>query len=129
MITALYERLSRDDEQLGESNSITNQKAFLEGYAQQHGFTNTEKWRKAAAETINEALREYGFSQGFVDHRSYARQNVQQIPAVHEGAQIRMMEKRGIHTAIHARNLEITLTNGQIRQLQARPVGRGLHTP
>ena len=31
-----------------------------------------------------------------------------------------MMEKRGIHTAIHARNLEITLTNGQIRQLQAR---------
>lgn len=40
MITALYERLSRDDEQLGESNSITNQKAFLEGYAQQHGFSN-----------------------------------------------------------------------------------------
>ena len=31
-----------------------------------------------------------------------------------------MMEKRGIHTAIHARNLEIALTNGQIRQLQAR---------
>ena len=81
---------------------------------------NTEKWRKTAAETINEALREYGFSQGFVDYRSYARQNVQQIPTVHEGAQIRMMEKRGIHTAIHARNLEITLTNGQIRQLQAR---------
>ena len=25
-ITALYERLSRDDEQLGESNSILNQK-------------------------------------------------------------------------------------------------------
>ena len=40
MITALYERLSRDDEQVGESNSITNQKAFLEGYAQQHGFSN-----------------------------------------------------------------------------------------
>lgn len=81
---------------------------------------NTEKWRKAAAETINEALREYGFSQGFVDHRSYARQNVQQIPTIHEGARIRMMEKRGIHTELHARNLEIALTNGQIRQLQAR---------
>ena len=39
-ITALYERLSRDDEQLGESNSITNQKAYLENYAQQHGFSN-----------------------------------------------------------------------------------------
>ena len=39
-ITALYERLSRDDEQLGESNSITNQKVYLENYAQQHGFSN-----------------------------------------------------------------------------------------
>ena len=38
-ITALYERLSRDDEQAGESNSITNQKAYLENYAQQHGFS------------------------------------------------------------------------------------------
>lgn len=29
-ITALYERLSRDDEQAGESNSIQNQKKYLE---------------------------------------------------------------------------------------------------
>ena len=39
-ITALYERLSRDDEQGGESNSITNQKTYLENYAQQRGFSN-----------------------------------------------------------------------------------------
>ena len=39
LITALYERLSRDDEQEGESNSITNQKAFLECYAREQGFT------------------------------------------------------------------------------------------
>lgn len=39
-ITALYERLSRDDEQQGESNSITNQKVFLEDYARVHGFRN-----------------------------------------------------------------------------------------
>ena len=31
--TALYERLSRDDELQGESNSITNQKQLLEDYA------------------------------------------------------------------------------------------------
>ena len=31
-ITALYERLSRDDEQVGESNSIQNQKMYLEEY-------------------------------------------------------------------------------------------------
>ncbi len=39
-ITALYERLSRDDEQQGESNSITNQKQYLEDYARSKGFTN-----------------------------------------------------------------------------------------
>ena len=36
--TALYERLSRDDELQGESNSITNQKRLLEDYAKKHGF-------------------------------------------------------------------------------------------
>ncbi len=39
-ITALYERLSRDDEAIGDSNSIVNQKILLESYAAQHGFTN-----------------------------------------------------------------------------------------
>ena len=39
-ITALYERLSNDDRLLGESNSIVNQKAMLENYAKQNGFTN-----------------------------------------------------------------------------------------
>ena len=39
-ITALYERLSRDDEQAGESNSILNQKKYLEEYAHQKGMRN-----------------------------------------------------------------------------------------
>ena len=39
-ITALYERLSRDDELQGESNSITNQKTFLEDYARRNNFHN-----------------------------------------------------------------------------------------
>lgn len=39
-ITALYERLSRDDELSGDSNSIINQKKMLEDYAKQNGFTN-----------------------------------------------------------------------------------------
>ena len=39
-ITALYERLSRDDEQVGESNSIQNQKMYLEEYARHHGLRN-----------------------------------------------------------------------------------------
>lgn len=41
-ITALYERLSRDDDLSGDSNSIINQKAMLEDYARQHGFENCQ---------------------------------------------------------------------------------------
>ena len=40
-ITALYCRLSRDDEQDGMSGSIKNQQAILEKYAQENGFKNT----------------------------------------------------------------------------------------
>ena len=40
-ITALYCRLSRDDELQGDSNSIRNQKAILQKYAEDNGFTNT----------------------------------------------------------------------------------------
>ena len=39
-ITALYCRLSQDDERQGESNSITTQKAILEEYARKNKFRN-----------------------------------------------------------------------------------------
>ena len=39
-ITALYERLSRDDELQGESNSIVNQKKILEEYAGKNNLSN-----------------------------------------------------------------------------------------
>ena len=39
-ITALYERLSRDDELTGDSNSIINQKKILQRYALDHGYKN-----------------------------------------------------------------------------------------
>lgn len=41
-ITALYCRLSRDDDQQGDSNSIVNQKAFLARFAREKGFRNIE---------------------------------------------------------------------------------------
>ena len=40
-VTALYERLFKDDEQQGESNSILNQKRFLEDFARK---TKAERW-------------------------------------------------------------------------------------
>lgn len=39
-MTALYERLSRDDDLQGDSNSIVNQKLYLQAYAEEHGFAN-----------------------------------------------------------------------------------------
>lgn len=41
-ITAIYCRLSRDDEQAGESNSIVNQRAILKRFAQDQGFRNIQ---------------------------------------------------------------------------------------
>lgn len=43
-LTALYERLSKDDDLKGESNSISNQKKYLEDYARRNGFTNIKHY-------------------------------------------------------------------------------------
>lgn len=43
-ITALYERLSKDDEIQGESNSISNQKEFLSSYARENGYINLKHY-------------------------------------------------------------------------------------
>ena len=43
-ITALYERLSRDDEAAGDSVSIQAQKILLEDYARQNGFVPFEHY-------------------------------------------------------------------------------------
>lgn len=44
-ITALYERLSRDDELTGDSNSIINQDGICQGYFLQYS-TNLQKSQK-----------------------------------------------------------------------------------
>ncbi len=49
-ITALYERLSRDDDNAGDSNSIVNQKKYLESYAQQRGYTNCRHYTRRRLE-------------------------------------------------------------------------------
>ena len=40
-LTALHERLSRDDDLQGESNSIVNQKRLLTKFSGKYGFLNT----------------------------------------------------------------------------------------
>ena len=72
---------------------------------------NAEIWRAAAANAINEALREAGFTKGFVDHRSYARQGRECIPLIHEGSEARAMQQCGIPTEVSERNREIREQN------------------
>ena len=55
-----------------------------------------------------------------VDHRSYERQGIDQIPTVHLGTAAFQMEKRGIRTERGDLNREIELTNAQLRQVKAR---------
>ncbi|MCD8126903.1 MAG: hypothetical protein LUD82_05380, partial [Clostridiales bacterium] len=63
-ITALYERLSRDDENIGDSNSIVNQKRLLEEYAKQQGFSKEPlikrgfRWQACKFTTIWENVRD-----------------------------------------------------------------------
>lgn len=47
-VTALYCRLSRDDNLEGDSNSIQNQKLILQKYADENGFQNTRFYVDAA---------------------------------------------------------------------------------
>ena len=81
---------------------------------------NAEIWRTAAADAINEALRETGFTQGFVDHRSYALRGKERIPMIHEGPEARAMQRCGIPTEVSERNREIREQNKQLEQMQAR---------
>lgn len=56
-ITALYCRLSQDDNLEGESNSISNQKEILMTYAKKNGGVRTVTWTAAYAASPNRLLR------------------------------------------------------------------------
>lgn len=81
--------------------------------------TRAEEWRAAWADCVNSAL-ERGNHAERIDHRSYARQGIDQIPTVHLGVATFQMEKRGIRTKRGDLNREIEVTNQKLRQLKAR---------
>ena len=56
-ITALYERLSRDDDLTGDSNSIINQKKYLEAYARQQGYENLVHYTDRKSTRLNSSHR------------------------------------------------------------------------
>ena len=81
--------------------------------------TKAEEWRAAWARLCNQALEQNGHAER-VDHRSYERQGIDQIPTVHLGVAASAMEKRGIRTERGDLNREIEVTNQKLRQLKAR---------
>ena len=78
-----------------------------------------EVWRAAWAEHVN-VLLEQGNHAERIDHRSYIRQGIDQIPTVRLGVAAFQMEKRGIATERGNINRSIEITNQQLRQLKAR---------
>ena len=87
-----------------------------------HDRDKAEQWRRAWAAYANGALRLAGVltDENILDHRSYERQGIEQIPTVHLGVAASQMERKGIRTERGNLNREIEFTNKQIRQLRAR---------
>lgn len=80
--------------------------------------TKAEEWRRAWAEICNSYL-EKGNHVERIDHRSYERQRIDQIPTVHLGVAAFQMDKRGIRTERGNLNREIEVKNQKQRQLKA----------
>lgn len=78
-----------------------------------------EHWRKAWADITNKYLEENSI-QDKVDHRSYQRQGIEQIPTIHLGVSVTQMEKKGIATDRGNINREIKYQNMILREISRR---------
>lgn len=81
--------------------------------------TKAEEWRQGWAEICNRFLEQNNHAER-IDHRSYERQGIDQIPTVHLGVAASQMERRGIRTERGNINREIEVSNSKLRQLGAR---------
>ena len=84
---------------------------------------NAEVWRRAWADLANEYLEKNNRPER-IDHRSYERQGIDQIPTVHVGVAASQMEKKGIVTERGEMNRNIKAANRILREI--RRLVRGL---
>ena len=84
---------------------------------------NAEVWRSAWADLANEYLAQNNRPER-IDHRSYERQGIDQIPTVHVGVSATQMEKKGIVTERGELNRNIKAANRILREI--RRLVRGL---
>ena len=78
-----------------------------------------EEWRKSWADITNKYLKENSIQEK-VDHRSYQRQGIEQIPTIHLGVSATQMEKKGIATDRGNINREIKHQNKILREIARR---------
>ena len=74
-----------------------------------------EHWRQAWADLCNQKFAEKDLDCR-IDHRSYERQGIDQLPTVHEGVTVRAMEAKGIRTDKGDLNRWIRKTNAMLRE-------------
>lgn len=78
-----------------------------------------EAWRAAWVEYANRALEAANRPER-IDHRSYERQGVEQIPTIHLGVGATQMERRGIRTEKGDVNRQIAADNKLMKEIKAR---------
>ena len=78
-----------------------------------------EHWRKTWADITNKYLEENSIQEK-VDHRSYQRQGIEQIPTIHLGVPATQMEKKGIATDRGNINREIKHQNKILKEIARR---------
>jgi ATP-dependent exoDNAse (exonuclease V) alpha subunit len=81
--------------------------------------TRAEDWRQGWADICNHFLEKNNHTER-INHRSYERQGIDQIPTIHLGVAASQMEKKGIRTERGDINREIEVSNQKLRQLKAR---------
>ncbi len=81
--------------------------------------TKAEEWRASWASLTNHYLEQNGI-QVRVDHRSYKRQGIEQIPTIHLGPAATQMERRGIRTEKGDINRQIAADNKELKIIRAR---------
>ena len=78
-----------------------------------------EHWREQWAAAVNTKFEEKGLDVR-IDHRSYVRQGLDLIPTVHEGANVRQMEVKGIRTEKGELNRWIKATNRLMQDVRKK---------
>lgn len=80
---------------------------------------NAEKWRESFAEICNIYLERNNLEKR-VDHRSFERQGIEEIPTIHLGASASALERKGIETDKGNINREIKKHNSLVKAIKER---------